>query len=126
MSKTGPGNVAAGPVLVPSLGPDIGHCAAYALDDLCPGPQQLLFGALQIILCVYSPASSTFLQTGLLASRAYPHLSTKSALQSSTFYCNKSPKSLFYTFSTAVIASLRAQAPFSSLPSMNRSLFACK
>ena len=54
MSKTGPGNVAAGPVLVPSLGPDIGHCAAYALDHLCPGPQQLLFGALQIILCVYS------------------------------------------------------------------------
>ena len=80
MSKTGPGNVAAGPVLVPSLGPDIGHCAAYALGDLCPGPQQLLFGALQIILCVYSPASSTFLQTGLLASRAYPHLSTKVSL----------------------------------------------
>lgn len=80
MSKTGPGNVAVGPVLVPSLGPDIGHCAAYALGDLCPGPQQLLFGALQIILCVYSPASSTFLQTGLLASRAYPHLSTKVSL----------------------------------------------
>ena len=58
-------------------------------------------------MCVQS---STFLQPGL-ASRAYPHLSTKSALQSSTFYCNKSPKSLFYTFSTAVIASLRAQAP---------------
>ena len=65
---------------------------------------------------LYSPPSSTFLQPGL-ASRAYPHLSTKSALQSSTFYCNKSPKSLFYTFSTAVIASLRAQAPFSPLPS---------
>ena len=52
MSETGPvSNVLQVQFQFLVLGPDTGHCAAHG--DLWPGPQ-LLFGALQIILCVYS------------------------------------------------------------------------
>ena len=106
------------PVLVPSPPQSCSRplCRQWPVSTTV----QVMFGGLKIILCVYRVLHR--LPSFSLAHAPVEHILTcllKSALQSSTFYCNKSPKSFFYTFSTSVIAFLRAQAP----PSLHRHLW---
>ena len=106
------------PVLVPSPPQSCSRplCRQWPVSTTV----QVMFGGLKIILCVYRVLHR--LPSFSLANAPVEHILTcllKSALQSSTFYCNKSPKSFFYTFSTSVIAFLRAQA----FPSLHRHLW---
>ena len=85
------------PVLVPSPPQSCSRplCRQWPVSTTV----QVMFGGLKIILCVYRVLHR--LPSFSLAHAPVEHILTcllKSALQSSTFYCNKSPKSFFYTF----------------------------